>query len=231
MTAAIRVARVRVGDWYDEYRQLRHAIFVEEQGWHGLSSASEPGLTLNDPADRRAWFWLARSREGRLVGVVRVVPIQPQCPHEELFARHLANAAVQAMRSRLGSLNSLAVDSHWRRQLCTDDRGRTGTVAALLLRRCLAECPGLGMDAVLATAQTTISVRALMRAGFHVIDAPVRTHLHPSFAMCNVGVVIEHADHAAVALADYFRRCEQDVLGMFVAAAAGTAAIPAAVTA
>lgn len=221
----IRIERVRRGPWYDEYRRLRHTVFVDEQGWQGLSSAAEPGLTPADPGDVRAWFWLARAHDGRLIGIVRVVPVQPLFPHEELFAHHLMLAAVQAMRPRLGSLNSLAVDAQWRRQECRDERGRAGTVAALLLRRCLAECPRLAVDALVATAQTTISVRALMRAGFHVIDPPARTHLHGAFVMCNVGVVLEQTDYDAVALADYFRRCEQDVLGTLVAAAGATATV------
>ena len=157
-------------------------LFIVEGGY---------GWVPADPADVCAWFWIARDRRGTLVGVVRVVPAQSAFPHEELFARHLAEPSMHAMRGRLGSLNSLAVDAAWRRRECVDERGCTGTAAALLLQRCVAECPGVGIAAMVATAQTTISVRALMRVGFHVIDPPARTHLHPRFVMCNVGAVLD----------------------------------------
>ena len=69
------------------------------------------------------------------------------------------------------------------------------------------------MQAIVATAQTVVSARALMRAGFRVIDPPVRTPLHADFTMCNVGIVLRPADMNALAAAKYFDDCQRRVLG------------------
>jgi N-acyl-L-homoserine lactone synthetase len=203
----------RLGLWYDEYRRLRHRIFVVEQSWNGLSSPQEPGLTQRDPADRSAWFWLARAGDGSLVGAVRVCAVADVFPHEELFAHHLAVPAVAAIRPRLGTLNSLLVEGGWRRRECAAPDGRVGTVASLLLDACVAGCACDGLQAILATAQTVVSARALMRAGFRVIDRPVRTPLHSGFTMCNVGIVLRPTGGNPQAVASYFDARQQLVLG------------------
>ena len=95
ITAESRITR---GHWYEEYRRLRHRVFVVEQGWSGLTSPSEPGLTSPDPADEHARFWLAWSSRGTLVGAVRVRPVANVFPHEELFRQHLRLPAVSAVR-------------------------------------------------------------------------------------------------------------------------------------
>jgi N-acyl-L-homoserine lactone synthetase len=197
---------------YDEYRRLRHRIFVVEQGWEGLSSEEEPGLTPRDPADARAHFWLARGPDGALIGAVRVCDVADRFPHEELFAHHLAVPEIAAIRPRMGTLNSLVVERAWRGRPCEGADGRVGTVAGLLLRACLLESAARGLQAIVATAQTIASARALMRAGFRVIDAPARTHLHADFPMCNVGIVLTADDANAHGAARYFDECQRRVL-------------------
>ena len=200
------------GSWYEEYRRLRHRVFVVEQGWDGLS---HPGsdATSPDPADRAAHFWLARSASGTLVGAVRVRPVHDVFPHQDLFALHLARPEMIAMRPWMGTLNSLVVDGEWRRRICVDRIGHGGTVAKILLRESLAGSTGAGMRALVATAQTIISARALLGAGFRVIDPPVLTDLHPHFPMCNVGIVLAPDGMPARALSAYFEGCERRVLG------------------
>jgi N-acyl-L-homoserine lactone synthetase len=209
---AVRVEARALGLWYDDYRRLRHRIFVVEQSWSGLSSQQEPGLTNRDPADARARFWLARSVDGALIGAVRVCAVADVFPHEELFAHHLAVPEVAAIRPRLGTLNSLLVEGGWRRRPCQGPDGRLGTVASLLLEACVSGCADQGLQAIVATAQTIVSARALLRAGFRVIDPPVRTPLHADFTMCNVGIVLKPTDMNALAVASYFDECQRRVL-------------------
>ena len=105
----------------------------------------EPGLTHRDPADARARFWLARSRDGALIGAVRVCAVADVFPHEELFAHHLAVPAVAAIRPRLGTLNSLLVERGWRRTAMSKARtAALGTVASLLLEACVSGCADRG---------------------------------------------------------------------------------------
>ena len=211
--APIRIEARALGLWYDDYRRLRHRIFVVEQSWNGLSSRQEPGLTKRDPADAKARFWLARSSDGTLIGAVRVCAVADVFPHEELFTHHFAIAAMAAIWPRLGTLNSLLVDNGWRRRPCQGPDGQTGTVASLLLDACVSGCADRGLHAIVATAQTVVSARALMRAGFRVIDPPVRTPLHPDFTMCNVGIVLQPTDESTRAAARYFDDCQRRALG------------------
>jgi N-acyl-L-homoserine lactone synthetase len=209
ITAETGISR---GTRYDEYRRLRHRVFVVEQGWAGLTSPAEPGLTCRDPADEGAWFWLAWSSAGALVGAVRVRSVAEVFPHEELFHDHLQHAAVADVRPWMGSLNSLVVDRSWRGRRCQTSQGGVATAAGLLLRAALVGCRKTGLRALVATAQTVVSARALMRAGFRVIDPPVHTHLHPAFAMCNVGIVLCD-DERGRALEAYFDARQSQALG------------------
>jgi len=199
------------GTWYNHYRCLRYRVFVVEQRWAGLAGAGEPGLTSPDPVDEHARFWLAWSPGWTLVGAVRVRTVSDVFPHEELFRHHLRRPEVASERPRMGTLNSLVVDAGWRRRNCLRHGGGSGTVAGHLLSAAVAGCRTAGLRAIVATAQTSISARALMRAGFRVIDPPVHTSLHPLFPMCNVGVSLS-ADGDGRALHDYFDRRERDVL-------------------
>lgn len=200
------------GSWYDEYRRLRHRIFVAEQGWMGLSGPTEEA-TIPDPTDARARFWLARAQCGTLVGAVRIRPVCDAFPHEELFRHHLTRREVTALRPWMGSLNSLMVDRAWRGRRYASSNGDTGTIACMLLRTSLRASAEGGLRALVATAQTPISARALMRAGFRVIDPPVRTCLHASFRMCNVGIVLSPDDPCAFALSKYFDDRQRELLG------------------
>jgi len=199
------------GAWYDDYRRLRHRVFVVEQGWAGLADADAPGLTPRDPVDAHAWFWLAWSACGRLAGAVRVRAVSDVFPHEELFRHHLRRPEVAAVRPWMGTLNSLVVDAGWRRRRCLTDTGEPGTIAGHLLTAAVAGSRTVGLRAIVATAQTHISARALMRAGFRVIDAPVHTPLHPVFPMCNVGLSLGD-DGDGRALRHYFDRRERHAL-------------------
>ncbi|HVQ16595.1 MAG TPA: hypothetical protein VMS40_23495 [Vicinamibacterales bacterium] len=199
------------GSWYDEYRRLRHRIFVGEQGWMGLSGPTEQA-TVPDPTDVRARFWLARGQCGALVGAVRIRPVCDVFPHEDLFHQHLARREVTALRPWMGTLNSLMVDREWRGRRCAGSNGDTGSIASMLLRTSLGASAASGLRALVATAQTAISARALMRAGFRVIDPPVRTCLHPSFRMCNVGIVLRPDDPCAYALSKYFDDRQRELL-------------------
>jgi len=200
------------GSWYDEYRRLRHRVFVVEQGWAGLSLPSGD-VTIPDPADAAAHFWLARSASGALVGAVRVRAVRDVFPHEDLFHHHLARREMIAMRPWMGTLNSLVVDGAWRGRVCADRDGDGRTVANLLLRASLAGSASYGLQALVATAQTVISARALTGAGFRVIDPPVLTDLHVHFPMCNVGIVLTPDGAPARALSVYFEDCERRVIG------------------
>ena len=119
------------------------------------------------------------------------------------------DAKMAAMRPWMGTLNSLVVDCEWRSRLCATPSRDEGTVASMLLRTSLSDSAGTDFRALVATAQTLISARALMRVGFRVIDPPIRTHLHARFAMCNVGVVLTTDDLCARALSTYFEECGQ----------------------
>ena len=202
----------RLGSWYDEYRRLRHRIFVAEQGWMGLSGPTEEA-TVPDPTDVRARFWLARAQCGALVGAVRVRPVRDCFPHEDLFRHHLTRREVTGLRPWMGTLNSLMVDREWRGRLCAGANGDKGTIASILLRTSLRTSADSGLRALVATAQTLISARALMRAGFRVIDPPVRTPLHARFRMCNVGIVLRPDDPCASALSNYFDERQREILG------------------
>ena len=212
---AIRIECVegsRTGSWYDDYRRLRHRIFVAEQGWMGLSGPTEEA-TVPDPTDVRARFWLARAQCGALVGAVRIRPVCDVFPHEELFRHHLTRREVTALRPWMGTLNSLMVDREWRGRRYASANGGTGTVACMLLRTSLRASAESGLRALVATAQTRISARALMRAGFRVIDPPVSTSLHASFRMCNVGIVLTPDEPCALALSKYFDDRQRELLG------------------
>src|SRR5262249_27193072 len=105
-------------DRYDEYRRLRHQVFVSEQGWTGLTSEDEPGMAMRHPADEHACFWLARNESGAVVGEVRVVSLLRAFPHKELFATHLRRPEVLNMMPYTGTLNSLAVLPRYRGLHC-----------------------------------------------------------------------------------------------------------------
>ena len=199
------------GAWYDQYRRLRHRVFVAEQGWAGLVDADEPGLTAWDPVDAHAWFWLAWSHGSTLAGAVRVRSVHDVFPHEELFRHHLRRPEVTAERPWMGTLNSLVVDADWRRQRCLTRDGQPGTIASHLLSAAVAGSRAVGLRSIVATAQTHVSARALMRAGFRVIDAPVQTWLHPTFPMCNVALSLAD-DGSGRALRDYFEQRERHTL-------------------
>jgi hypothetical protein len=104
----------------------------------------------------------------------------------------------------MGTLTSLAVDRDWRGRRCRVRDDQPGTVASLLLRAALAGSTAAGLRALLATAQTIVSARALIRAGFRVIDPPVPTPLHSRFLMCNMGMVLDRRDASAWTLEAYF---------------------------
>jgi N-acyl-L-homoserine lactone synthetase len=199
------------GAWYDDYRRLRYRVFVMEQEWVALADADEPGLTSWDPVDAHAWFWLAWSDGGTLVGAVRVRAVSDVFPHEELFRHHLRRPEVASVRPWMGTLNSLVVAADWRRRPCLTRGGELGTVAGHLLSAAVAGSRTAGLRAIVATAQTHISARALMRAGFRVIDAPAHTSLHPVFPMCNVGLSLSDDGHGR-ALRNYFDQCERHAL-------------------
>src|SRR5262245_18328376 len=206
---------------YDEYRRLRYQVFVAEQGWTGLSHEGEPGMAMKHPADEHARFWLARNETGAVVGEVRVVSLVHAFPHKELFATHLRRCEMQNMLPFMGTLNSLAV-LPWYRGLHCQIRGdvRSETAARALLRASLQGSTEQGLRALIATAQNPSSARALVGAGFRMIDTPIRTALHPHFLMANVGVVLEQGDQrrsrvraaAAGALARYFNDRQREVL-------------------
>jgi N-acyl-L-homoserine lactone synthetase len=198
--------------WYAEYRRLRHRIFVVEQGWTGLTSETEPDATRPDPADDLARFWLARQADAHLVGAVRIRPVADVFPHEALFRHHLQRGEMIAMRPRMGTLTSLAVDRGWRGVPCVSPDGHVATPGSLLLRAALAGSARSGLRALVATAQTIVSARALIRAGFRVIDPPAPTRLHDRFLMCNVGIVLDRHDRRARSLAAYFEARHRRIL-------------------
>jgi hypothetical protein len=197
--------------WYRDYRCLRHRVFVAEQGWGGVSPRGARGPPAPDPADADAWFWLAWSGAGQLAGAVRVRPVRDVFPHEDLFRDHLERPELAAVRSGLGTLNSLVVAGDWRQRRCVATGPVPRTVAAHLLSAAVAGSLTHGLCAIVATAQTSISARALMRAGFRVIDRPVRTSLHSVFPMCNLGLGLGDGD-ASRAVTAYFARREHEVL-------------------
>jgi len=103
-------------------------------------------------------------------------------------------------------------DRAWRGRRYASTNGDSGTIACVLLRTSLRASADSGLRALVATAQTPISARALMRAGFRVIDPPVRTCLHASFRMCNVGIVLKPDDPCASTLSKYFDDRQRELL-------------------
>ena len=114
------------------------------------------------------------------------------------------------MRPWMGTLNSLVVDRRVAPPAVRDsEQGRRNGREHSLLRTSLSDSAGTDFRALVATAQTLISARALMSVGFRVIDPPIRTHLHARFAMCNVGVVLTRMTSARVRC----RRISRNVSG------------------
>ena len=116
------------------------------------------------------------------------------------------------MRPWMGTLNSLVVDREWRGRPCASPRtGELARPRACSFARAVEQrrrgSPGAGGD-----RSDAVSARALMRAGFRVIDRPVLTELHAEFPMCNVGIVLRPRDGAGRALAKYSDDREGQVL-------------------
>lgn len=186
---------------YREYRRIKFQTFVREQGWAGLGGEASDGLADEDRFDGGGRFALARTTVGDPVGVVRCLPLTEGFPHSELFRHHILQEEVADTIPSLATLNALAVLPEYRGRayevLCD---GRIGTVCRLLLLEAMFRLAREGVKGILATVQSIISARALMRVGFRLIDKPATTPLHERFPLANVGIVLGSTEHVAAAI-------------------------------
>jgi hypothetical protein len=180
---------------YATYRRMKFRVFVAEQGWP-LTDSRAPGLAAEDPFDARARLWLAETDTGEPMGVVRTLSVRYGFPHAELFERHLEHPVFARAVPYLGTINALAVLPEYRRRrfhVC--GTAWVGKIGQLLLLASLRVLEQDGLRMAVATTGNSISTRLFSRVGFHVIDRPERTALHPDLMMTNVGIVLGAPEH------------------------------------
>jgi hypothetical protein len=183
---------------YATYRRIKYAVFMAEQHWSATAAELGAHMADADPFDERGRFWLARTDAGEPAGVIRALATAEAFPHRDLFEHHLGIAAVRPLLAALGTVNALAVLPSYRGLKVTVTReGWSGGVGSLLVLASLRGLEDEGVQAVVATAQGSVSTRLFLRLGFHAIDPPCMTPLQPRLPLTNVGLVLGSPAHRA----------------------------------
>jgi hypothetical protein len=183
-------------DSYREYRGIKHRVFAVEQGWPSSGDFCDPSIAQEDTYDPKGRFVLARDETGAPIGIVRGIPLKEGFPHSDLFAHHFRRPELYLVRDWLCTVNALAVLPAYRRRQCeVVDRGWRGGVGTLLVLLLCRLMEDEGLKGVVATAEGLVSALFFRDLGFVVIDRPIRTALHPTFSMTNIGMVFGSSAH------------------------------------
>lgn len=201
----IQSSRCDNADVYHAYRQLKHTVFVIEQGWHDLADPQGRAVAIEDPFDGRGRYQLATNEAGEPVGVVRGVLLREGFPHQSLFAHHLKVDAFSRALPMLASINALAVLPAYRRQKYTF-RGTNwkGSLGNLLLLSLLDTLASEGAMGAIATAGGEASLRFFSRFGFQMLDRALITPLH-CVPFTNIGLIFNSPTHLRTQI-----RCQFD---------------------
>lgn len=143
---------------YEQYLRLKYEVFVAEQGWSALADPLGRRRAAEDPFDENGHICLASMLDDEPIGVVRSIALAKGFPHRDLLEHHLGCAEVQAMWSRLGTLNAVAVLPAYRgKKFQAIDLGWTGSAAKLLMLFAIHQMEKQGLRAALATTGNVAS--------------------------------------------------------------------------
>ena len=219
-------------DFYEAYRKIKYDVFVLQEGWEGLRDDSGKAIAREDSFDEQSIFLVASTEEGRHIGVVRAIALNHGFPHCELFEHHFTHISVKKLVDLLCTLNALAVLPSCRGKHYQVAGGSwEGPIWKLLVLSMIRYFERKGVVGAVATAGGLASARLFCQVGFYVIDRPMKTGLHSNL-MTNIGLVFGSPRHVraqrdcgtndatramfdrhTVALSQYFKEREQEVLG------------------
>lgn len=99
--------------YYVSYKKLRNKIFSRELGWKDTPYSSAKTISDIDSLDKSSKFIGAFNRN-TLVGICRVTPPLQNLQYEDIYAPHYDRLGRNNIKSKIGYLNSLAVDKKFR---------------------------------------------------------------------------------------------------------------------
>lgn len=176
---------------FREYRQIKHAVFVREQGWD-LPSDHDAELAHPDPFDPHSMFVVARA-EGRAIGIARATMIREAFPHADFFESQMARPELQAVHHVLATVNAVAVLPEYRGlkvriEGCAESM-TTGKALMVELTRRLDRAVAA---VVLLTTSPGVAAIFFDHLGYYLIDPPFPCGAR---TLINMGLCIHDADH------------------------------------
>lgn len=176
---------------FREYRQIKHAVFVREQGWD-LPSDHDAELTHPDEFDPHSMFVVARA-EGRAIGIARATMIRDAFPHADFFDGQMARPELQAVNDVLATVNAVAVLPEFRgRKVRIEGRGQSMTTGKALMVELTKRLDQASAAVAVLTTSPSVAAIFFDHLGYYLIDPPFPSD---GRTLINMGLCIHDADH------------------------------------
>jgi GNAT superfamily N-acetyltransferase len=176
---------------FREYRGIKHDVFVQEQGWQ-LPLEADAQTVAPDSSDPDSMFVIARA-EGHAIGIARATMIRDAFPHAELFAGQMERPELQAVRTAIATVNSVAVRPAFRgRAVQVHGHARTMTAGKALMVELIRRLHDVGAEVVLLTTSPGIAAVFFDHLGYYVIDPPFHAL---DRTLINMGLGVHDTEH------------------------------------
>jgi GNAT superfamily N-acetyltransferase len=176
---------------FREYRGIEHDVFVLEQGWQ-LPLEEGAQIVAPDPSDPHSMFVIARAA-GHAIGIARATMIRDAFPHAQLFAGQMERPELQAARTAIATVNSVAVRPAFRgKAVRVDGRARTMTAGNALIVELTRRLHDAEAEVVLLTTSLGVAAVFFDHLGYYLLDPPFHA---PNRILINMGLGVHDTDH------------------------------------
>ena len=176
---------------FRDYRQIKHAVFVREQGWP-LPSDHDAELAHPDEFDAHSMFVVAQA-QGRAIGIARATMIRDAFPHADYFEGQMERPELQAALSVLATVNAVAVLPEFRGlKVRIEGCARTMTTGKALMVELTKRLDQAGAAVVLLTTSPGVPAIFFDHLGYYLIDPPFPCGAR---TLINMGLCIHDIDH------------------------------------
>ncbi|WP_108681308.1 hypothetical protein [Methyloceanibacter sp. wino2] len=175
---------------FDEYREIKHDVFVIEQGWQlPLEPCSR--RVAPDPFDPHSMFVIARA-DGRAIGIARATMIGESFPHANFFTELMKRPELEGVRAAVATVNAVAVLPPFRgRSVPIKGSASSMTAAKALMVELTRRLERDGAEIVLLTTSPGIAAVFFDHLGFYLLGPPFRSD---GRTLINMGLGVHDAD-------------------------------------
>jgi hypothetical protein len=161
---------------FSSYLKLKYEVFIEEMRWNKIPHSKANRITLPDRYDYKSKFCGAVDQLDGVVGVVRgTLPERfADMYRVELYSNFIALDFVQALESKVATINTLAIIRKYRYSVLSRDSLNKPIlpISDRLMKCMIFELKSLGAEAILLSAIRGPASSLMKRLGFVTINPP-----------------------------------------------------------